>query len=184
MSQRMPRAKGLQGCDVGWKRITETARQLKFQKKLRLPQSKRVQIAVALQGKTGLAGKQQKHQLFLDRVLELSCVYFLLCAIAFSQNQVAHTKHNTLDRLVERIASNKANGKIARPEFHLYAVQFGVPGAIQPSIQDAPQSMLQQDSQEVITRGDTGELHDKTERRSSDTSSRGTLSFQVLRVQD
>jgi hypothetical protein len=185
MSQRMPeRKKGLQDSAMQWKLILETARQLRFQEELRPPQVKRVKTAVALQGKIGLAEKPKKQQLFLDRVLEISPVYFLLCAIAFSQNQVASTRGTILDSLVEKIASNKANDSILRSELQSYAVQLGVPGAVQPSKQHAPQLMLQEDSQGVITRSDMGEPHDETERTSSNTNSRGALSVQVLRVQN
>ncbi|KAF2446786.1 hypothetical protein P171DRAFT_429736 [Karstenula rhodostoma CBS 690.94] len=169
---------------MGWKRITETARQLRLQKKLRPPQFRRVKTAVALQGKTGLAERPRKQQLFLDRVLETSHVYFLLCAIAFSQNQVTSTKGTILDSLVEKIASNKANDSILCPEFQSYAVQLGVHGAVRPSKQYSPQVNLQECSQGAITRSETGELHDETEKRAPNTNSRSKLSVQVRRVQD
>jgi hypothetical protein len=92
----------------------ETARELKFEETLRRPQSARLKKAVALLAKTGLPDKPKKQQIFLDRVLEISPVYFLLCAIALSQNQVAHTKWAILDNLVETMVANKDNNEVVR----------------------------------------------------------------------
>lgn len=152
---------------MGWKQLTETARRLKFQKELRPSQSKRVTGSVAFLRKVGMNGKQQKHQLFLDRALEISRVYFMLCAIAFSQNQIVSTQTATLDSLLERIASNRDNDKILCPRFHLYATRLRVPAT----------ARFQADGQDVTT---LGELHDETEGISSNTNSRGTLSIRIF----
>ncbi|KAF2188770.1 hypothetical protein K469DRAFT_70544 [Zopfia rhizophila CBS 207.26] len=150
MSQSKPKAPSrLQDSATGWKQITDTARRLKFQKELARSQSERVRKAVELVAKRGLSEKPQKLQRFLDRVLEISPDYFLLCAITLSQNVVTYTKGAVLDDLLDTIATNKENGEIIRLDIRSYAVEFNVPGAVQLTRQNetlsAPQEAGQRD---------------------------------------
>ncbi|KAF2177299.1 hypothetical protein K469DRAFT_755231 [Zopfia rhizophila CBS 207.26] len=147
MSQPKPkRPPRLQDSATGWKQITDIARRLKFQKELAHSQSKRVRKAVGRVAKMGLSQKPQKQQRFLDRVLEISPEYFLLCAIALSQNLVAYMKDAVLDRLLDTIAKNKKNDAIIRPDIRSYAIDFQIPGAVQLARQNETLSALQEAS--------------------------------------
>src|SRR5947208_12974735 len=83
----------------GWKALKDTAKQLKFQQELNRTQSKRVKDAVEFLSKKGSSQRRQKHQRFLDDVLEnAGPEFFLVCAIALPQGKLANTKQHILER--------------------------------------------------------------------------------------
>lgn len=108
---------------------------LKFQTELTLPQAKRVKNAVELVTKKGLSERLQRQQRFLSRVLDISPGYFLLCAIALSQNALTYTKDAILDSLLDMMRKNKENTAVTQPDILLFAAEFKIPGAGQLSRQ-------------------------------------------------
>lgn len=116
---------------TGWQRITSVAKELKFQDKLTDTQSRCVTYAVQVLKSKKSSERLRKYQRFLDSVLQIKTEYFLLSAIAFSQNLVYRTQATILEELLSTIEANKENTAFIRPDIRSFATKSNVPGAAQ-----------------------------------------------------
>jgi hypothetical protein len=135
----------------GWKKLQNTSRRLKFQNKLKPPQSKRLTKAKENSTKTGLHEKAQNQQCFLDKVLEKNPGYFLLCVITFSHNVLTYTKDAVLEGLLDILRNNTEDRNILHANFQSFVTKFRLSGAILRPQSEGPRLESRESEQGVIS---------------------------------
>ena len=101
---------GFKTVDLAWDQITKTSNNLRHAKCLTKGQSNRFRS----EHSAGSRGAK-KHRQFLGQVRDIDSDYYVLCAIAFSQNQIDSTKTPILDGLVKRIREKRNNTTVIHP---------------------------------------------------------------------